>query len=115
VDVDASWSDILRVVSASPFSRLPAYRGGREHVVGVLRVKDLVHRFVADGSPEDITSFVRPFVTVAAKLAGDRVIALLRERRAHQAMVTDDGGVVIGLITIQDVLAQFLGPAVKTP
>ncbi|HEX5068710.1 MAG TPA: hemolysin family protein [Vicinamibacterales bacterium] len=113
IDVDAPWTEILKVVSASPFSRLPAYRGTREQVVGVLRVKDLVHRFVADGSPDAITSLLRPFVTVTVALPGDRVIALLRERRAHQAMVTDERGVVTGLITIQDVLAQFLGPGVK--
>jgi magnesium and cobalt exporter, CNNM family len=114
VDVDATSSEILKVVSASPFSRLPAYRGTREHVVGVLRVKDLVHRFVAEGSPETITSLLRPFVTVAADMPGDRVIARLRERRAHQAMVIDEQGVATGLITIQDVLAQFLGAGVKT-
>jgi len=114
VDVEAPWSEVLKVVAASPFSRLPAYRGAREHVLGILRVKDLVHRFVAEGSPEAISSLLRPFATVAAGLPGDRVIALLREKRAHQAMVTDDKGLMIGLVTIQDVLAQFLGAAVKT-
>jgi CBS domain containing-hemolysin-like protein len=113
IDVDASWIDVLKVVSASPFSRLPAYRGSRDHVVGILRVKDLVHRYVAEGSPAAITALLRPFATMAARVPGDRVVALLREKRAHQAVVTDDAGVVIGLVTIQDVLAQFLGPGVK--
>jgi CBS domain containing-hemolysin-like protein len=113
VDVDASWTDVLKTVSASPFSRLPAYRESREHVVGVLRVKDLVHRYVAEGSPTAITPLLRPFATVPAGVPGDRVVARLREKRAHQAAVTDDAGAIIGFVTIQDVLTQFLGPGVK--
>jgi CBS domain containing-hemolysin-like protein len=113
VDVDASWDEVLKTVSTSPFSRLPAYRGSRDKIVGVLRVKDLVHRFVDEGSPAAITSLLRPFATVAAKVPGDRVVALLREKRAHQAAVTNDAGIIVGFVTIQDVLAQFLGPGVK--
>jgi putative hemolysin len=113
VDVDAPWIDVLRTVSASPFSRLPVFRGSRHRVVGVLRVKDLVHRFVAEGTPPDTTSLLRPFATVRAGVPGDRLVALLREKRAHQAAVTDESGTIVGFVTIQDVLAQFLSPGIK--
>jgi CBS domain containing-hemolysin-like protein len=46
-------------------------------------------------------------------LAGDQVIATLRNRRAHQAAVTDDAGAVIGFVTLQDVLGEFLGATRK--
>ena len=109
IDVDTSWDDVSRVVAASPFSRLPAYRGAPDHVVGILRVKDLVHRYVADGPQASIESLLRPFTKVSDSLPGDQVIARLREKRAHQAAVVDSGGAVVGFITIHDVLGEFLG------
>ena len=112
VDVDAGWPSVLETAAASPFSRLPAYRGDRGNIVGVLRVKDLVHRYIASGAPAAIETLLRPFIRVPATLAGDQVIATLREKRAHQAAVVTDTGAIAGFLTIQDVLAEFLGPGV---
>lgn len=111
VDADSPWSSLLDTAAASPFSRLPAYRGERRNIVGVLRVKDLVHRYLASGAPETIDPLLRPFVRVPASMPGDQVIATLREKRAHQAAVVDETGAIVGFLTIQDVLSVFLGPA----
>jgi CBS domain containing-hemolysin-like protein len=99
----------VRVVAASPFSRLPVYRGTPDTIIGTLRVKDLLHQFVLEGEAPALGRLLRPLGRVAHNLPADRVIGLLRERRVHQAVVTSDEDRVIGLITIQDVLAEFLG------
>ncbi len=67
------------------------------------------YRYVQDGPPGTTESLLRPFVKVPDSLPGDQVIALLREKRAHQAAVIDQAGLVVGFITIQDVLSEFLG------
>lgn len=108
IDVDAPWSAALEAVAGSSFSRLPAYRGSRDRIVGVVRVKDLVMKHLAAGTPPAIESLVRPFARVPAALPGDQVVALLRDKRAHQAAVVDTSGGIVGFITIQDVLGQFL-------
>ncbi len=108
VDVSASWDDVLSTVAASPFSRIPVYRGERDQIVGTLRVKDLVNRYIAEG-PTPLDRLMRPLVNAPESLPADRVIGLLRERRAHQAIVVDSGGRAVGLITIQDLLAELLG------
>lgn len=108
---DTPWSDVVRIVAASPYSRLPVYRERPEGIAGMLRVKDLLHQFVLDGEPPQLIALTRPVIRIPQSLPADRVIALLRERRVHQALVTDDEDRTIGLITIQDVLAEFLGGA----
>jgi CBS domain containing-hemolysin-like protein len=108
LDVSATWEDVLRTVGASPFSRLPVYRGTPDQIVGTLRVKDLVNRYIAEG-PRSLDRLLRPVVLAPESLAADRVIGLLREHRAHQAVVTDPAGRAVGLITIQDLLAELLG------
>jgi CBS domain containing-hemolysin-like protein len=105
---DIAWGDLVNVVTSSPFSRLPVYRGRRDHVVGVLRVKDLVNRFVQQGAAP-LAQLMRPVERVKQDLAADRIAAVLRERRAHQAVVVDAADAVVGLITIQDVLVALVG------
>jgi len=105
---DTPWGEVVRVVAASPFSRLPIYRDTPDTIIGTLRVKDLVHHYVLEGQPPALGQLARPLASVAHDLPADRIIALLRDRRVHQAVVTDGPGRVIGLVTMQDVLAEFL-------
>ena len=108
--IDTPWPDVMRLVAASPFSRIPVYRDSPHHIVGTLRVKDLVARYVAEG-PLSLERLIRPVAEVAHDLPADRVVGVLREHRMHQAVVVDSPGHAIGLITIQDVLGELLGEA----
>jgi CBS domain containing-hemolysin-like protein len=108
VEVSAPWEDVLRTVIASPFSRLPVYRGSIDQIVGMLRVKDLVERYAAQG-PTRVERLMRPVVHVLDDMPADRALGVLRERRAHSAIVSDANGRTAGLITIQDLLGELLG------
>jgi putative hemolysin len=108
----APWEDVLRTVSVSAFSRLPVYRRDRTRIVGMLRVKDLVDQYIAEG-PMPLARMMRPIGRVSADAPADRVIALLREQRAHLAVVTDTAGRALGIVTIQDLLSALLGSETK--
>jgi CBS domain containing-hemolysin-like protein len=108
VPEDAGWDDLVRTVASSPFSRIPVYRASTDQIIGTLRVKDLVDRFIQEG-PVPLERLMRPITQVAPDLPADRVIGLMRERRAHQAVVTGPDGSLAGLITIQDLLDELLG------
>jgi len=113
--IDTPWEDTVRLVAASPYSRLPVYRGTRDDVLGTLRARDLVQRYVTEGASTAIGQILRPVARVPHDLPADRVITLLRGRRVHQAVVTDEADRVIGLLTLQDVLAQFLDTGERPP
>ena len=106
--LDAPWDEVIRTVAASPYSRLPVYHSGPDDIVGMLRVKDLVDRYVAEG-PMPLDRLMRPVVFVQDSLAADRVVTQLREKRVHSAIVTGQSGKAVGLITIQDLLGELLG------
>jgi CBS domain containing-hemolysin-like protein len=113
LEVSASWDEVLRTVLASPFSRLPVYRGSPDRVLGTLRVKDLVDRYATEGGPLALDRLIRPIVHLLDDMPADRALALLRERRAHSAIVADAVGRTVGLLTIQDLLAELLGGATR--
>jgi putative hemolysin len=118
LNADTPWSDVIRVVSASPFSRLPVYRGTPDQIFGIVRVKDLVRRVIrrpADAtdsrdSPDSLDSLVRPVPRVPANLPADRIIGALRAKRAHLAIVVDNEHPdrVVGMVTIHDVVGALL-------
>ena len=109
IDIQTPLADVLTIVTTSPFSRLPVYRGDLDHVAGMLHIKDLVTEFVKGTHRRSLASLLRPIVRVRHDMPADRLLAFLRERRSHQALVIDVAGRVIGLITLEDVVAELLG------
>lgn len=108
LNADTPWTDVVRVVAASPFSRLPVYKGSPDNILGVIRVKDLVRRFVSDG-PIALEKLARPLPRLRIDLPADRIISEFRARRAHLSLVVDQQDQVVGLVTIHDVIGELLG------
>ena len=109
VDAATPFADVVHFVSDSPFSRLPVYRGDPENVVGILHTRDLAIRSVQPKPPASVTPLLRPMVRVVDSMPVDRLLAFMREKRSHQALVTNTAGGIVGLITLEDVLSELLG------
>lgn len=101
--------EAMRAAAASPYSRLPVYRDAPDNVVGTLRTKDLALQYI-EGTSLPLERVMRPIATVEPGMPADRLLAFLREKRVHQAVVRE-GGRLLGLITVQDVLGAFLSDA----
>ena len=108
IEASLPFHEVLRVVASSPYSRLPVYRGSLDTIVGILHIKDVVMRFVTSGRLS-VASLLRPIARVPDSMAADRLLAFLRERRSHQALVVDATDTVVGLITLEDVVGELLG------
>jgi putative hemolysin len=109
LDVNTPISGVLAIVTRSPFSRWPVYRGNLDDVVGMLHTKDLVTEYVTGMRRRSLAALLRPINRVRHDMPADRLLAFLRERRTHQALVVDGHGKVIGLITLEDVVGELLG------
>jgi CBS domain containing-hemolysin-like protein len=109
IEIRTPLPDVLSVVTGSPYSRLPVYRGDLDHVAGMLHTKDVVTEYVKGMPRRSLTSLLRPIVRVRHDMPADRLLAYLREHRSHQALVVDADGRIIGLITLEDVVAELLG------
>ena len=110
IDVDLPFDRIVAEVAASPYSRLPAYQGDRETIVGVLQTKH-VALAVARGEAgrTGVEDLLRPVVRVTETTTADKVLTVLREGRTQQAVVTDAAGRMVGLVTLEDVLEEVFG------
>ncbi len=103
VPESASLEEITRVFTESGYSRIPVYRGSLDEIVGMLHVFDLFR--VRPGDPLPI----RPVTFApATRTAGDLLIDLQRERR-HLAVVLDEFGGTLGIVTMEDLLEEMVG------
>jgi putative hemolysin len=109
VEVSTSFMEVLRLVATSPYSRLPVYRGSIDEIVGILHTKDVVTDFVGDRQRTSILSLLRPVARVHTSIPADHLLAYMRDRRIHQALVVGEDGRVEGMITLEDVVAELLG------
>ncbi|MGB3165659.1 MAG: hemolysin family protein [Alteraurantiacibacter sp.] len=110
VDVNASWSEMVAVFAEHGISRMPVYREQLDDVIGMMHIKD-VFAFLATGNPppEDWSSLMRqPLYVPQARGALD-VLADMRARRTHLAIVVDEFSGTDGIITIEDLVEEIVG------
>ena len=108
LDVATPAEDVLRRAVEIGHSRIPVYRESFEQPVGIVVIKDLL-RAAAQGAPVPLPDLVRPplFVPETA-----RISFLLREFQRHRqnlAVVVDEYGGVVGLVTLEDVIEEIVG------
>ena len=109
VEASTPFEDVLRLVATSPYSRLPVYRGTLDRVIGILHTKDIVFDYIGERPRASIATLLRPIVRVRETMPADRLLAFMRDRRSHHALVEDDDGRISGLITLEDVVGELLG------
>src|SRR5262245_8705071 len=109
IDANAPVADVLRLVATGPYSRLPVYRRTPDDIIGILHTKDVVMDFVSARRQPSVTSLIRPIERVHESIPADHLLAHMRDRRIHQALVVGERGQVEGLITLEDVVAELIG------
>jgi len=110
VDANASWEEMVEAFAEHGISRMPVYRGQLDDVIGMMHIKD-VFVYLARGQepPEDWSALMRqPLYVPQARGALD-VLADMRQRRTHLAIVVDEFSGTDGIITIEDLVEEIVG------
>jgi len=100
--------EAVRRVWASGFNRLPVFRGNITNVTGVMTLStwDLLLPDIEQRAVED---FVKPALYLTPKQSLDQVLPLLRARADHMAIVVDEFGSAIGILSMEDIFEEVVG------
>ncbi len=109
VPVEATFNDVMRLVSRSGYSRIPLYEGSLDRIVGVVYAKDLL-AYVSNGSVTPaLTAIARPPYVVPETKRANELLADMRRDRVHLAVAVDEYGGTAGLITVEDLVEEIVG------
>jgi CBS domain containing-hemolysin-like protein len=106
--VGSGAGDLAATLRRAPHTRYPVFAGDLDQVLGMVHVKDALRLVLADRSLEP--GDARPLPTVPAAAALDVVLATMRRERAQMALVVDEYGGTAGVVTLQDMFEEVVGP-----
>ncbi|HAQ35235.1 MAG: hypothetical protein CMF74_11325 [Maricaulis sp.] len=112
MDVATPAGELVTQALASPHTRLPLYEGDSENIVGILHARDLARALLecgGDASKIDVKAVARDpwFVPETTELLEQ--LNVFKEKREHFALVVDEYGALMGLITLEDILEEIVG------
>lgn len=100
--------DIAVLARKHGHGRVPVYEGSRDNVLGYVNLRDVLAEAQLAPSPS-LEALLHPVIFVHESMLAPAVLRRLQEDQAHLAMVTDELGTLVGLITMEDLVEQLVG------
>lgn len=107
IDVGAGSSEIVDRITTTPRSRYIVVDGSLDQVVGIFHIKDFI-RAEQRNEATDLRGLMRPVPTIAASASVERVLERFRREHTHAALVVDEFGGALGIVTMDDVIASVM-------
>ena len=116
---EATLDDAMRMFATTQRSRLPVYEGSLDHILGFVHIKDIIWvlldraRRAEEGQPAPpefhLQKLLREVLIVPETKPASELLLEFRTRRIGLAMVVDEFGSILGLVTLEDILEQMVG------
>lgn len=102
VDIEDSAEEIKESFRKSGYSRLPVYRDTIDNIIGIINEKDFYYS-------DDIKGIVCPAVFVHDSMKISKLMTILKNKKSHLAVVTDEYGGTVGVVSLEDILEELVG------
>ena len=108
LEVNDDIEEVRELIFRERYSRIPVYENNIDNIIGVLYSRDFLEALLTDKKPE-IKSLIQPafFIYRSKKLSA--LLADSKYKKLHLAVVTDDYGGTLGIVTMEDLLEQIVG------
>src|SRR5579863_1142050 len=116
--VEANLDEVMRAFATTQRSRIPVYRGSEDQILGFVHIKDMMwvlldrERRLEENlapAPFDLRRVLREVLIVPESKPADELLMELRNHRVGMALVVDEFGSILGLVTLEDILEQVVG------
>jgi magnesium and cobalt exporter, CNNM family len=110
IPVTITYRQLLTLTARERHTRLPVYEGSLDNVIGVLYLRDFLHRRDRlEGSEFNVREIMRPPLLVPESMRLDDLLRAMRQQRIQIAIAIDEFGGTAGLVTLEDLLEQIIG------
>lgn len=111
IEKDVTLREMFELMGVEQFTRYPVTDGDKDHVIGLVNMKNLLTAYIKDPETGDqpVSEYMQPIIRVIESMAiGDLLLKIQRER-IHMAILMDEYGGTSGLVTIEDILEEIVG------
>lgn len=106
---DCKFVDLIRMVREVAHSRYPVYNEDLDDVLGFLHVKDLAFMSADEQRNFDVTRYLKPPFFVYEHMKIQAVFDHMNRKKVHLALVKDENGIVVGMLTLEDIMEEIFG------
>jgi putative hemolysin len=108
LSADSKVKDVAEVFHSKGYSRLPVYKGNLDHIKGFVHVVDVQQSLLGKES-QVVDTIMRPILFVPESKKLDSLLRFFQRKKQHIAVVVNQFGTNIGLVTLEDVLEEIVG------
>jgi CBS domain containing-hemolysin-like protein len=107
--LDDSFEENMQVVKETGHTRYPLCEDDKDHVIGMVHIRDLMDLDMNGGDEQDLRSVMREILVVPEGMSVAKLLQFMRRKRTHLAVVADEYGGTAGLVALEDVLEEIVG------
>lgn len=108
IEVNDSPEKIKKLIIDERYSRIPVYKDDIDNVIGILHTRDYLEELI-NGKTPDIKKLIKPAYFIYKTKILSLVLAEFKKQKLHIAVVTDDYGGTLGIVTMEDLLEEIVG------
>lgn len=109
IDIETPLPEILAFVKASRHSRFPVYEGSIDNIIGVLQIRKFIKSYIKQGDALELRSALDDIYFAHQSTKIDELLSEMSRKRLNMAIVTDNYGGTLGIVTVEDILEELVG------
>ena len=109
IDIDDSPEEILAQIKAQNHSRLPVYEGSIDNIIGILQIRKYIKSYLHLGSNMDLRPLLDEALFIHQSTNIDELLPIMSRRKQNLAVITDNYGGTLGIVTVEDILEELVG------
>ncbi len=109
LDISDSPDEMLAFIKAQPHSRIPVYENSIDNIIGVLQIRKFIKAYLKNGNGIDVRSLIDEAYFVHQSTNIDELLPVMSKRKLNIAVVTDNYGGTLGIVTMEDMLEELVG------
>ena len=109
IDIGDSHEEILAQIKSQNHSRLPVYEGSIDNIIGILQIRKFIKAYLREGAALELRPLLDEALFIHQSTNIDELLPLMSRRRMNMAVVTDNYGGTLGIVTVEDILEELVG------
>ncbi len=109
LDIRSSHEEILDCIRTTTHSRLPVYEGSIDNIIGILQIRKYIKAYLRQGKDLDIRPLLDEVFFIHQSMNIGELLPVMSKHKHNLAVVTDNYGGTLGLVTVEDILEELVG------